>query len=48
MNKIKDKYIDSMLVERRVNGYVEPVVQIQNDQRFNALCHAAAVLVACV
>jgi hypothetical protein len=30
-NKIEDKYVDNMLVERRVNGFVEPVGQIQND-----------------
>jgi hypothetical protein len=32
MNKIEDKYVDNMLVERRVNGFVEPVGQIQNDR----------------
>jgi curved DNA-binding protein CbpA len=31
-NKIEDKYVDNMLVERRVNGFVEPVGQIQNDR----------------
>jgi curved DNA-binding protein CbpA len=31
-NKIQDKYVDNMLVERRVNGCVEPVGQIQNDR----------------
>jgi curved DNA-binding protein CbpA len=31
-NKIEDKYVDNMLVERRVNGFVEPVGQIQNER----------------
>jgi curved DNA-binding protein CbpA len=31
-NKIEEKYVDNMLVERRVNGCVEPVGQIQNDR----------------
>jgi hypothetical protein len=31
-NKIQDKYVDNMLVERRVNGFVEAVGQIQNDR----------------
>jgi curved DNA-binding protein CbpA len=31
-NKIEDKYVDNMLVERRVNGCVEPVGRIQNDR----------------
>jgi hypothetical protein len=31
-NKIEDKYVDNMLVERRVNGFVEPVGQIQSDR----------------
>jgi hypothetical protein len=31
-NKIKDKYVAHMLVERRVNGFIEPVGQIQSDR----------------
>jgi curved DNA-binding protein CbpA len=31
-NKIQDKYVDNMLVERRVNGFVEPVGHIQNGR----------------
>jgi curved DNA-binding protein CbpA len=31
-NKIEDRYVDNMLVERRVNGFVEPVGHIQNDR----------------
>jgi DnaJ-class molecular chaperone len=30
-NKIEEKYVDNMLVERRVNGFVEPVRQIKSD-----------------
>jgi curved DNA-binding protein CbpA len=31
-NKIEDKFVDNMLVERRVNGFVEPMGQIQNGR----------------